>query len=772
MLNIKIITFWIFSYISLCIGKLTDDFRNYLFNSSIINDITNSSTKTFVLSLLNSTDANPNDKCLADLENNLKNIFQFSFSFGNNLGDYNGCINQPNMKYLFILFIDPEYKNAYDPTLACYFKNLIFNYYSSFSLCVPKCVEIPDKVVLSTNKLKTCLPQKFNSIKINTKLNTTSILMRVHDLGNLNEENNTKFKQEFIISFTILIFIYSTFFLLSIFFGLFPSLVDLYTCFCCRTKNKKGVKTKSFKIKSNPSDDSINKSGTESGDSFIDNNTTNQQDKSFKKSEIRYKTISSIFSISKNVKRIFKATNKKNNTSIHSNYINDNSLAFINGIRGLNLFIMTICVITWIIIQSPISNINIIKLQNDVLGNGFFLPSLYYFYCSIYWNFSSSGFLLSYKFLSHLCEQQESEKPSKWKFTKKVFSFLFPQLYRYVLYLILFLMVYNLEVVLSFLFQKDHGPLMYIYSQISQSAMSFILYFIFPSASFLVKDTGITKNAVFIWFFMFIDELYYFLISIMILILYKFKPKIGIWVFIIGFFAAISSRTAIFMSGPRDMRDIFGYEISFYQLHTGISVYFIGCIFGILYFEYNFESAAVENSDVLSLEETYYKIDVSLREGKRNESSLISSGNHVGVVSCHRDEMRREKANISLNPSKDYIKDIAKSNISQNFLIVIGFIFFGFFISYDLFVFIANIQKDPLYQFSTFEKFYAFLELDIFVIFSYFLIFKFVIFNQSSLKNFLESNFWIPFSRSFVPAIAQMSPVAYFIVLTKENPKT
>ena len=232
-----------------------------------------------------------------------------------------------------------------------------------------------------------------------------------------------------------------------------------------------------------------------------------------------------------------------------------------------------------------------------------------------------------------------------------------------------------------------------------------------------------------------------------------------IFFFFILFFSAIIFRTILKLESEVDISNIISLSVSTFSIENGISMYIIGVIFGIFYFEYNYQIILDEN---IKLDVTYYKVDIDSSEKKDQIKNESYSDSSIGIVSYH--PPRKHSINL-ISPFKSFIKGISKSNLIQNWLMTIGILIYLFFVLYDFFVLFPKFLNKVNYSLNLFEKLYTFFQLEFTAILVFFIIFKFVIFRGSPYKRFLEKEYWIPFSRIFFTTTCLLCPVSYYLLL-------
>jgi hypothetical protein len=651
------------------------------------------STKQFIAHIMDITKAECNGKCIYD-DNTYNHIYENSFKIDNIFNGYNRCYNTDDMEYIYFLFIDPENKEATKPHFEEFNKNLIFYYFKGFSMCLPNNIAFKDNTMLT-------YPDE-----------TSTYLFRHVKLKTLNKEENHR---DYPTSFYAVISVLCFFFVVSLFFSIFPKSVLSITC--CQKSNRSTFLYSRLSSQMKSNDDSLN----------------NVDDEIRKKSI--YLIFSDIFNLTKNLKRMFKVTNKKYNLA--TSYVNDNSLAFVNGLKGISIFILIYSVVFWILLVTPTSPLNVDDLKS-VFEKPLVLPILYYLYVSLYLNFSINSFVFAYKFLNHTSVDNNNFKPNTSKFYK-IITFILPLIYKYMLYLFLIFLVYNLNDILFILGTKTKGPFVFMYNSMSAMAMSNNINYVLPIANLMIEEAKGGKNLLFVYFYVYINEIQYFFITLAILIIYTFKKKLAYVALFLTYFTLIGFRTYRFISKERDLRDIFGYDITNYRFLYGISLYLMGALFGMLYYEYNIE----------------YSI--------KAESLLTKNYNEVFSY------LESDGGSINM-PTTNFIKSIAKSNKRQNAILIISAALYMLLMICDFSILFPKFKANPLYKLNGSEKLYAFLELDIFVFLIFIIIWKFVIFENSILKRLLEQSFWIPMARSYFILACLLCPVTFFVVLSINYP--
>jgi hypothetical protein len=762
---------------------------------------------------------------------NYTQIYQYSFMMDNTLGDYSSCLKDDDTWYFFFVLIPNDtltqdsFKINLDEGFSYYFKDLLYTQNYIFSMCVPTCI-VYFKDSFKTNPFnlthdegKSFLMKSYNAQQIYILYYDKDLIINYFMFG-------------VYYSFLGISLFFALFPNLESLKYLGRFIKEIFCCCFYLNKKKKKIafingeinqdyskglsqiqdsnlKNEIRKMKNmeeqdlhnsfdrdryyNTEDEDINLNNQ--SDQFndvsqfpvrrnlqisVDNDTKMESDLIFQPTSIPesgnssnnknyrkiYKVIASIFSLTKNIKRIFKATNQKN--KIHSSYINDDSLAFLNGCKAINLFCLTYCSIFWIFIESPNTKYDKLIKVDILTQNNFTLPIVYYLYWSIYLTFAFNGFSFGYKFLSHMnsrhMDSETDNSRDNFKLTiKKVLSFVLPLFFKYVLYIFLIFNVYNIQYLInlgSSKSAKDYpgygtGPLFYIYKEISNYTLEHLQYFLMLYANFKMDDTKLTKTSIYVFFFVFINETQYFFISLIMLLIYYYKKNLGLIILILAYIVSMVLRAIYVVFGDMKIigtygyvRDFFGIEIYSFRFFYGLPVYFVGVIFGVLYFEYN-------TVDDLGITSSY------INEPYNSTGENLSYSDYLK----HLNGSQERYAN-------KFIKFLANSKFLQFVLLITSATTLFVFFLYDNLVLFSNIRENGFkdYKYSWWEKLYSFIELDLLAILIFLLVFKFVIFNNFQLRKFLSSNFWIPFSRLYFVIACLLSPITYFFILNLDYP--
>lgn len=683
---------------------------------TLMNAVTHD-TAIFLHKFVNKTNSQMDHGKCGGLLIEFEKIYNFSFALDNNFGDFTQCVHNQHMVYYYIQLIEKNYKAAWNSKLSFYYKKLIFTNYISFGLCVPKCIKISDNILVNVTELVDN-PDAFEDQE-------GILLLRSHII--------TESYQSTGVTLILLSIILGVFSFVCIFFSIFPNYDSIQKINCCHKKSK--IYTKSFQ--------------TEESEIKCEN------EKVYKKRKRKYKFISSIFNISKNINRFFKQADK------HNCFTNDHSLAFINGLRAINLFIFSFCAIFWIMIECPNLNINIYNLKSKIIDTGI-LPFISCLYTSIIFRNALAGFSLSYKLLSCLnkYESNGQDKESLWN---RLFYFSIPLISRYIFYIVLILVVYNMNTIMSGL-NDEKGPLMKIYEEDEETSLSYIFCFIFLWPNLTINQE-FRRNSIFFYFFMFIVEFYSLLICFILLLVYYKKPKIGISLFIFTFLINVLLRTLMFAASVRDLRDIFGFDVNlFINMLNGFPIYLLGAFSGIMYFEYNNNSPFLQFNGK-DIDQTFYYLDFENFKNSTNNASSIPMLSHHPDLTLKMKSLFKE-----YSPVKLWVNKYARSNWLQNSTIIISLLFLILFFGWDCLFLFGKIMENPFYEFNLFEKVYVLFELEAVVFFVFALVFKFAIFQDSFGKWFLESHKWIVVARSFNIIVAFLSPLTYFSILSQSYP--
>lgn len=719
-----------------------------------------------------------------NIDEYLNEIYQHSFNINNYLGDFNGCSKIKNMRYLHLIYIklleENHYdqdnnliidknkfnRNFYDNNLSYYFKDLIFTEYQQFGICVPQCVNYINNITIS------------NPFK-NDNENST-YLANVYDINTvLSNQIKEKGNMEFYLSIIFLLL-----FALSLFFAIFS---DLSRCCCC--KRKDNISNNSYQTFSNSEDEGEEERKDEGEDEVKEQNNNQNNNHSKDKKRISnksiilndikylsfshkenkclkfYKFLSSIFSMTKNYNRIIKDTSGKN--KVHSSYVNDHSLGFINGMKGINLLCFIYCSFLWTFLTSPNVIVKNINKKEELLKQGAALFILFFGHIFFHLYFAINGFILSFKFLSHINNNKvnslinsNSNRKPKSKLVLFI-GFILSQFYFYIVLIILLITVSNLEIIFNMTNTftnksqqnlSENSPLFYIYKD--ASLYNIKNYFV----SFLVLQNGLgidyfLKNGfIFTFFYISINEIQYFFISIFLLIMYQTKNKIGLFLSIITYFSALGGRIInLIYFNEKDFAfrgDIFNFiEISSFKFLSGFPVYVIGVFFGLVYYEYY-------NSNKM-------KINYHVNNNVAHTSFFSSS-----------DESRLSYSEMELKKDYKFINLIKFTDTRLIIIIsIITFVLASLFIYFTV-ILIPNIQKYGLsnYKFNYIDKICTVLAIDLFIIWTFLIICKFVIFSSSNLKIFLTNRLWIPLARLYFPTACLVYPLSYCFLFSLTYP--
>ena len=677
------------------------------------NSISKKSTIIFLKNFLLVEDP---QKCLD--ENILQNIYLNSFSIRNFLGNYTDCSAKKFSFYYYCIIKNGTYtaNNFSNKDLVEVFPDGIYDNIFCFAMCMPNCLNITKNNFVTnftTNVVNIELfPNSYSEFFQENNNNT--MIIKYFNLTSLNEQ----FKLDDLISIIVLFSIILFFLFLGIFFSIFLNIEKFSKVInCCNKKN-----IENGNIRSNHDSHLINLNGEES-------NTENLNEKD--KSNFYLYKIASAFDFKKSISRLIKHNHNKR--SVHSKFINDDSLGFVNGLKCIIMLFMILSCFSWQTILSPFT---FSSKKGDLFSSQKFamqyMNFVIFYYLDYFFGlyFALHGFVLAYKFLFY-----KFRNTTQYSINSKSFIFIVKQLYLYIVYIFFFFLIANLDKIFYYgrNIEYKHGPLLFIYRQTSQKYIDSSAWFIIPIINFLFTsyETILSGSQSHYFMFKFINEIQYFVVSLFILNIYhNYRKKYLVFVFIIGvYFFAFFIKIILYLSlsGDKTMKFLLGFDVFEWKFESGFSIYYIGVLFGILYFEYN-------------------SLDIS------NSVSSNNSKDEIKIVTVYK-------------PNEYYTRNFAKKlGLYENYY----FFMLSFFILLLIFVYGYFYELDKIREFSSkipfIIQFLYICEGDL-IIFSVFLIlFKFVFTKNSAFKVFLQKQLWVPISRSFYPIMFFVSPFASIIL--------
>jgi hypothetical protein len=666
-------------------------------------------------------------------------ISDYSFTKDNELGNFKACYDyahytekhfgKKNMSYFMFFYVNKDYFKGevsisnvdefqvfYGDNLSLYYKESIFYRYHLYTLCLPYCLknQIDSLDKMSGNNLFE--QTHYNSIKKNK---TVEYVLRTTDALPENISALNPLSVSLMIIFFFVLFV-------SILCSIFPN--------CFKAGSSKSSSEENTQVRDNNNHDEYFE-GYNSQLHIDRNNKSNNTHNSF------YSFLVSVFSLRKNMKRIFKETSEKQN--IHSCYINDSSLSFVNGLKALNLIVVVCITVYWLLLTLPLTYTIGFDVKEEVItSNNFSIFLLQYLYYCIYLHYSLSGFVLAFKFLSHM-----KENPKHKSKLRMLMNFLFKHTYRYFTGMLFYLIVCKIHIITITIFNsKGSGPLYVLYQQLTDHQLSKWYEFFFLYVSFFTDDATTTHNNSFLFFFVYINEIYCFFICTLILYLYYHNNKNGYAAIIFSYVFTILMRfisTFCFIR-EQNIRDFYFYQIFNLKYFFSIPTYLIGVLFGILYFEHNHEDheemiitklTAVENSE----------------------------------MSVSYEEVQQRKPN---NIGKRIVKHFANNSIIHIFLLIVFFLVWCLTLIIFSMNFVVELREMGFLgrDIKITEIIFAILNMDTQSILLFLIIFKYVIFSNSMIKEFLESTFWVPFSRLYYTILCIFSGFTYYFILTISQP--
>jgi hypothetical protein len=686
--------------------------------------------------------------------NYIRNIYINSFQITNYLGDYYSCSKHNMIFYYFLLYKSELTPDLINKNLADIYPSLIYEDYYAFAMCLPSCLELDNYFVIN---------QMFNN-------HTYSLLYY-----NITNKTDTLYNQMSFTELFIIISILLFFLFLSLFFAFFPKYshfknwLRLFKYTICCTKERKysqfEVPIEDDREEVNQIENTLSSYGKiiekeeikqqaivdmeeEKSEKIVNDNKIGRDSLVLEAIDVGksgiYEKISNVFNLNKSIKRLFE--NNQFVNKINSKFVNDNSVGFVNGLKAINMLVMILNVVCWQLFLLPTTKStldhNYISSPDKIFFQIVILYYMYFSFC-VYW--CLNGFLLGYKFLFHLKTRKIIENYTMKKATEKgktdrnheiwkMFTFVFQQFYLYLLFIFMFILTLNLEKFVYILNQKNRaGTLLFFYSEISEKLREQLQYFLIPLLNFLVGNVFEFKEGSSIFFFYsFINEMQAFLISIIILFIYSKKrndSNILVIVFLIYIFSLVI-KILTYSIEERNYKDLVGIDAYFWKLTSAFSIYYIGVVMGLLFFEYN--SGGI----------SYSRIHSFSSQESLDESEEINGKNKL-------------KENLKWLFSKH------SSLYIIAFIFVLCFIFFMDFIS----VFSVMKNRKLNVQIPLIFKLYFPIEVDLFLIGLFIILFRLFLVEKSEMREFFERKVWIGLSRSFYVVMFLTMPISLLIVL-------
>jgi hypothetical protein len=124
------------------------------------------------------------------------------------------------------------------------------------------------------------------------------------------------------------------------------------------------------------------------------------------------------------------------------------------------------------------------------------------------------------------------------------------------------------------------------------------------------------------------------------------------------------------------------------------------------------------------------------------------------------------------NMGKRIVKYFIKHPILHIFMLIIFFLCWFLTLIFFSMNFVVQLREKGFLgtDIKVSEIIYAIFNMDILSFLLFFLIFKYIIFSNTMLKDILESSFWVPFSRLYYTFLCIFSGFAYFYILTISQP--
>ena len=230
-----------------------------------------------------------------------------------------------------------------------------------------------------------------------------------------------------------------------------------------------------------------------------------------------YKYLNEYFNLIKNGAELF------NNNSKESNINNVNGITYIKGLLGISMLLYIFGQIFFILFNLPFKNLTLTNFNSSVRNPFFFIPLIGLRY-SPRVILSCSGYTLIYKYLNYI-----EQKPKLY-----MLQFIFRQIYKYLLLLIIILYmrysIYHLTLVLS----EFKRPMMEILKHNLElnNKEYFVNFFDFLLA-YIGNLTFNNKQNIIQYFYVPLNEIFLFLFGVILISLgYRYKFRNDILLFI------------------------------------------------------------------------------------------------------------------------------------------------------------------------------------------------------------------------------------------------
>ena len=674
-------------------------------------------------------------------------LFAYSSKNKNDFGVPEMCdiINEKDSKFislkeeLMYILVSIENEESYYDILTNNNSNL---YNNLIGLCIVKGCEADDYIKLINNIIN----------YINNSQNNKNGEISIYYKNNyLNEKFYFK-----IVKLIPLIFI--SFHLIFVIFNKLPLyLYNFILCiFCC--KCKKEEKKGNIKIKRILSKDKGQLVPKDANNS-LNNISTSSINSNIDKIEL----VNLLYNIDKNFEALMEY-NKQNE------YFNDIGLTYINGIKGISMIFFLFGNVYIALYNSPLLEINSNILYNNLKSIRYFV-----FYFGIKYApkllICCSGFTLFYKFNCFLDDNVESEKEIKkqreeinknedsndnedknksnkrkkstgFNFNslvsiKYLFIFFGYQLHKYILYLLsISFFLFSFYEVISFF--HGEGPILnYFQKNIVEPSYKIqnIFFLLFGFQGYLLPFIRNDKNNILNYFNIVYQEIFYFIISTIILFVgYKKNLKIDKFFRITILILFIGRLLFYFISGFINIRNYFSFQ-SYGQFYTSIIYNYIYYLIGIYFGMFNY-----------IIQKRYLYMECI----KNKKSYLINCVKIIEIIK------KRKKYPYFLGII--FILILFLNTFSQQILLYI----FGL---------TNNSMKESMisYNKSIYVELFMIVDTDIVIlginIISLILYLK----GNNIINNFINHNFWSILSKFYFSYILLINPIILYVVYISES---
>lgn len=741
-------------------------YQNY--NSSLYNSEINEYVKTFLTDFL--LIEKDNLKILDLSSEDYEFIYDSSFKYKNNLGNYKLC-NKTSFSFYVLYYLD--YDDFYSASsknqilaisdnksypLFSYYEDLIFFNYQIISLCLPNNLNIPNnRTILKDDPFYKFFEFEFS---YNYYLNAYNITEYLQKDNHIVKELST-----------IMVFIMILLGLFSIILTILPSYEVFYKklilfkgfikkyLYCVKKKNvnQKERKEREENEKDNEKiDNGLNFSFTSRESVSSSEKYENWENSIFKS---LYLNLSDWFSITLNFKRLTYSDSQLDEEQI-SKYVNDTDFFFVNGIKSIFTILLIVSLSFWFYLQSPYIHMNKDKMIELIKENSIILPIIYWSKISIYPLTCLNAFVFSNKFLCYYNKYYLIFKSKQRKIKQKrinliiinilIYSkYIFDKLFLYILFIFYFFISLSLpNIVLS----NSNPPFSFIINEIISHSKEFWISLFNGQAIFNIilsdNTSYIQKISIFYFQILFLNEIFLSIIFSLILILYQIKKIIGLVVIVLFYFTSVVIGIFILNNSKIYLKFLVSSDNTSCNIFYYLGPYIIGILAGILRYEYIMCQIDIGFDDEI---DESLKLIVEENNDKSELDDISNSNTYTNNTNTYINNPQNYKTDYKIrNFIKNNLLNRTKKDVILHILFSIYFQFFVICLFIDVFVFL--IRSSQLFNRVGLQQglmIYWYFEKDIICIFLIIILFKYMIFNRTSLNSLFERKEWNIISRLY-----------------------